>query len=93
MIVIVGAHLLPVGPIQPFLLLIQMFVYGPAVFFRCLEYGRLHGNRVPITGITTEVIPDAEFGKHIPLEQHGLSCRCERVRSNRWEVYIVSGEK
>lgn len=90
LIVVVGAHLLPVGLLQPFLLLIQMFVYGPAVLFRHLEYGR---NHVPSTGINTEVVPDIEFGKHIPLEQHGLSRNCERVRSNRWEVYIVSGEK
>lgn len=93
LIVVIGARLLPVGPIQPFLLLIQMFVYGPALFFKCLEEHRLHENCVPSTGITTEVVPDAQFGKHIPLEQYGLSCRCERIRSSRWEVYILIGEK
>ena len=45
------------------------------------------------TGITTEVVSDAWFGQHIPLEYHGLSRRSERVRSRRWEVYITIGEK
>ncbi len=45
------------------------------------------------TGITTDVLSDAWFGQHIPLEQHGLRRRSERVRSRRWEVYITIGEK
>jgi len=45
------------------------------------------------TGVTTEVLSDAWFGQHIPLEQHGLRRRSERVRSRRWEVYITIGEK
>jgi SAM-dependent methyltransferase len=53
----------------------------------------LHRNRATGTGITAEVLPDAWFGQHIPLEQHGLRRRSERVRSRRWEVYIVIGEK
>ncbi len=93
LIVIVGANLLPANPIQSFLLLMQMFVYGPAVFNKCLEYGRLHGSRVPSTGINTEIVPNAGFGTHIPIEQHGLSRCCEIVRSHYWEVYIVNGEK
>lgn len=91
LIVLIGAKLLPVNPIQSFLLLIQLFVYGPAVFFRPGK--ELQGNRETSTGITTEVVPDAWFAKHIPLEQHGLRRCCEIVRSRRWEVYIVSGEK
>ena len=89
LIVIVGANLLPANPIQSFLLLIQMFVYGPAVFFG----KELYGNRVPNAGIINEVIPNAEFGKHIPIEQHGLTRCCEVVCSRYWEVYIVNGEK
>jgi ubiquinone/menaquinone biosynthesis C-methylase UbiE len=45
------------------------------------------------TGITTEVVSDAWFGQHIPLEYRGLNRRSERVRSRRWEVYITIGEK
>lgn len=45
------------------------------------------------TGVTTDVLEDAWFGQHIPLEQNGLRRRSERVRSRRWEVYITIGEK
>lgn len=44
-------------------------------------------------GVTTDVLEDAWFGQHIPLEQNGLRRRSERVRSRRWEVYITIGEK
>jgi ubiquinone/menaquinone biosynthesis C-methylase UbiE len=53
----------------------------------------LHTNRETTAGITSTVIPDAWFGKHIPLERVGLRRRSERVRSSRWEVYITIGEK
>lgn len=92
LIVIAGANLLPVGPIQPLLLLIQMFVYGPAVLFRFWEQANRRDEAIG-TGITTEVIPDAWRAEHIPLEQHELSRRYERVRSRYWEVYVVTGEK
>ncbi len=45
------------------------------------------------TGVTTDVLEDAWFGQHIPLEQNGLRRRSERVRTRRWEVYITIGEK
>jgi hypothetical protein len=57
------------------------------------EKGILHTDRDISTGVTTDVLQDAWFGQHIPLEQHGLSRRTERVRSRRWEVYITLGEK
>ncbi|HLH63774.1 MAG TPA: class I SAM-dependent methyltransferase [Ktedonobacteraceae bacterium] len=50
-------------------------------------------NRDMRTGYTIDVLEDAWFGKHIPLEQNGLRRRSERVRSRRWEVYITIGEK
>ncbi|HCJ35622.1 MAG TPA: hypothetical protein DHV65_15175 [Ktedonobacter sp.] len=53
----------------------------------------LHTNRDTGAGITTDEVPDAWFGQHIPLEQFGLRRRSERVRSRRWEVYIIIGEK
>jgi len=112
LIVIEGANLLPVGFLQPFLMLIQIFVYGPAAVFgpraqrtlneemaRNRESERQQqGNVVRNdsetgTGITTDVVRDAWFGRHIPLEQHGLRRCSERVRSRRWEVYIIIGEK
>ncbi|HKF37624.1 MAG TPA: class I SAM-dependent methyltransferase [Ktedonobacteraceae bacterium] len=98
LIVIEGANLLPVGFLQPLLVLIQALVYGPAAVFgprkqRNLdeEMERYRGSAS--TGMTTSVVSDAWFGQNIPLEQQGLCRRSERVRSRRWEVYIVIGEK
>ena len=113
LIVIEGANLLPVGLLQPFLMLVQILVYGPAAVFgprkeRNLndEMARnrenqqqrrksniLYNDSETGTGITTDVVQDAWFGQHIPLEQHGLRRRSERVRSPRWEIYITIGEK
>jgi SAM-dependent methyltransferase len=111
LIVVEGANLLPIGFLQPFLVLVQTLIYGPASVFgprkrRNLdeEIARNRGAKYPKmnvvqsgremgTRITTEVISDAWFGQHIPLEYHGLSRRSERVRSRRWEVYITIGEK
>lgn len=57
------------------------------------EDGIMHADRDTGTGLTTVVLQDAWFGQHIPLEQHGLQRRSERIRSRRWEVYITIGEK
>jgi len=111
LIVVEGANLLPIGFIQPFLVLIQTLVYGPASVLgprtqrnldeeiarnRNAHYSKRtiaqSGNEKG-AGITTEVISDAWFGQHIPLEYHGLNRRSERVRNRRWEVYITIGEK
>jgi SAM-dependent methyltransferase len=107
LIVIEGANLLPVGFIQPLLVLIQMLVYGPATLFgsrkpRALDEKTGRDNqeqthdevkRPKAASTTTEVVPDAWFGRHIPLERFGLRRRSERVHSRRWEVYITIGEK
>jgi ubiquinone/menaquinone biosynthesis C-methylase UbiE len=98
-IVIEGANLLPVGFVQPFLVGIQAVVYGPnAVFGPRKQYNldeevaRSKQDRQEIDTIT-DILPDAWFGRHIPLAQYGLQRRSERVRSARWEVYITIGEK
>ena len=57
------------------------------------EDGVLYTNRDTGTGMTTDVLSDAWFGRHIPLEGQGLRRRSERVCSRRWEVYITIGEK
>jgi ubiquinone/menaquinone biosynthesis C-methylase UbiE len=111
LIVIEGANLLPVGTIQPLLILFQILIYGPAALFgprreRNLreemarkgetmrpEDGIVYLNRETSQGILSEEVHDAWFGRHIPLEQHGLRRRSERVRSPRWEVYLTIGEK
>lgn len=111
LIVIEGGNLLPVGFLQPVLVLLQMFVYGPSAVFgpreqrnlneevarnqqqERVEDNRLYTNRDTSSSTTTDVLTDAWFGQHIPLEQFGLLRRSERVRSRRWEVYIIIGEK
>lgn len=111
LIVIEGANLLPVGFLQPLLVFMQMFVYGPAAVFGPRKSRNLdeemarrantehaadrvvHMNRETSTGTITEAVQDAWFGQHIPLEQHGLRRRSERIRSRRWEVYMTIGEK
>src|SRR5437667_8865497 len=111
LIVVEGANLLPIGFLQPFLVLIQTLVYGPASVFGPRKHRNLDeeiarnrsayypkknivqsGKEIG-TGITTEVVSDAWFGQHIPLEYHGLNRRSERVLSRRWEVYLTIGEK
>nr|BBH89362.1 hypothetical protein KTC_41130 [Thermosporothrix sp. COM3] len=87
-IIVEGANLLPVGYIQPLLLLFQMLVYGPAT----LRRNPKQGTRTP-NGPTTIVVPDARFGRLIPLEKANLRRRSEMVRGPRWEVYITIGEK
>jgi ubiquinone/menaquinone biosynthesis C-methylase UbiE len=111
LIVVEGANLLPIGFLQPLLVLIQTLVYGRASVFgprkhrnldeeiarnRSAQYPKknvLQSSKEMGTGITTEVVSDAWFGQHIPLEYQGLNRRSERVRSRRWEVYITIGEK
>jgi SAM-dependent methyltransferase len=101
LIVIEGANLLPVGFLQPLLVLIQMLVYGSSAVFGPRKQRNLdeevvrsrEADRKTGTGITSEVVPDAWFGQHIPLERFSLRRRSELVRSRRWEVYITIGEK
>jgi SAM-dependent methyltransferase len=111
LVVIEGSSLLPVGFLQPLLVLIQVIVYGPSILRDSLqrrdpaENNKPQGNRTlggfripgfsPKTNAepTTTVIPDADFGRFIPLERFGLQRRSELVRSERWEVYITIGEK
>jgi ubiquinone/menaquinone biosynthesis C-methylase UbiE len=50
-------------------------------------------NRDTVTGVTTEELSNARFGRLIPLERFGFRRRSQRVYSRRWEVYITIGEK
>jgi SAM-dependent methyltransferase len=111
LIVVEGANLLPIGFLQPFLVLIQMLVYGPAAVLGPRKHrnldeeiarsrGTAHSEKSILlsdydigTGITTDILSNAWFGRYIPLEQYGLRRRSERARSRRWEVYITIGEK
>ncbi len=103
LIVIEGGELLPVGFIQPFLLLIHALIYGPRVL---LEPARQRNQRQKVaannnntkqnsqqSGVVTEVVSSAPFGSFIPVERFGLVRRSECVRSPRWKVYITIGDK
>jgi SAM-dependent methyltransferase len=90
LIVIEGANLLAVGFFQPILLFLQMLVYGPQ---RSPAKNVVPANRATDSGPATEVVENAPFGTHIPLEKSGLLRRSERVYNSRWELYITIGEK
>jgi SAM-dependent methyltransferase len=53
----------------------------------------LPAKRDTLIDITIEELPDAPFGRFIPLERSGLRRRSELVRSRRWTVAITIGEK
>jgi SAM-dependent methyltransferase len=99
LIVIEGANLLPVGFVQPLLVGVQALVYGPTAVLgprtqRNLDEEVARSKQVKReSAVITDVVPDAWFGRHIPLESFGLGRRSERVRNVRWEVYITVGEK
>ena len=102
-IIVEGANLLPTGFAQSLLVLLQMLVYGQAALFgprkqRHLYEEATRGTKSATSStkgdiITTDVLADAWFGRHIPLERAGLRRRSELGRSRRWEVYITIGEK
>ncbi|WP_052890910.1 class I SAM-dependent methyltransferase [Thermogemmatispora carboxidivorans] len=95
LVVVEGANLLPVGLLQPVLLLVHLLVYGFYPRSSSLEerHRVVRVERDEATGLTTEELPATPFGRRIPLERYGLRRRAERVRSRRWEVYLTIGEK
>jgi ubiquinone/menaquinone biosynthesis C-methylase UbiE len=96
-IIIESANLLPVGYLQPFLVLIHMLVYGPGSFFSQQKWNTEKETHTfshdASAECITEELPDARFGTLIPLEQSGLHRRSQQVYTRRWEVYITIGEK
>lgn len=90
-IIIEGANLLPVGYMQPILMLIHFLVYGPGVFFGLRKQRTLNNqSRSNLdASITTEELPTTSFGHLLPLEDTGLKRRSELVRSHHWEVLIT----
>ena len=89
LIVVLGSQLLPIGTLQPILVLLQLFVYGPR---KRNASTRVNQQNIIGDEFVTDILPDAEFGRLIPLERFNLRRRSERIRSRRWEVYITIGE-
>ena len=105
LIIVAAANLLPVGFLQTLLSLVQALVYGslphrghqqePASDTHTHDPARgiLSVNRETSTNLTSETLEDARFGMRIPLKQNGLRRHAEIIRSQRWEVYIIIGDK
>ncbi|GHO88737.1 class I SAM-dependent methyltransferase [Dictyobacter formicarum] len=96
LIIVEGAHLQPVGYLQPFLLLIHLLVYGSrSLSSSARTYKQPISTTTTVDDevFTTEELPGMPFGGLIPLEQFGLRRRSQRVRSRRWQVFITLGEK
>jgi SAM-dependent methyltransferase len=103
LIVIESAHLLPVGFLQPLLLLLHLLVYGPSAqpgqdavagtrprwCHTHIASTDEHSRDVLSETVETPAASDLLLS----LEQAGLHLRCEIARSRRWEVSITIGEK
>jgi SAM-dependent methyltransferase len=86
LIVIEGAYLLPVGIVQSVLVLGQTLMYGQSPESTAKKVTRQQG-------VVSEIVENAWFGRHIPLEKVGMHRTSEIVRSWKWEVFITMGEK
>lgn len=96
LIIVEGAHLQPVGYLQPLLLLIHLLVYGSrslSTVRRGQQQPGATATTVDDETFTTEELPGMPFGNLIPLEQSALRRRSQRVHSRRWQVFITMGEK
>lgn len=88
LIIVFGANLLPVNPVQSALLLLPTLIYGHTMFLKCLESIELKGECN--TTIDTPYIDyTKKFGERIPLKEQGFRCQYERVYTYYWEAYII----
>lgn len=88
LIIVFGANLLPVNPVQSALLLLPTLIYGYTMFFKCLESIELKGE-CNATRDTPYIDYTKKFGEQIPLEEQGFRCQYERVYTYYWEAYII----
>jgi SAM-dependent methyltransferase len=100
LIIVLGANLLPIGPVNFVLMLLHALVYGAAA-------GPVrHAARQPEQpaqdgGAQDEAAPASQpdergfaaAGARVPLEEAGLRRSEERVTSHAWEAFLVIGEK
>jgi SAM-dependent methyltransferase len=94
LIVVVGANLLPIGPLHILLTLFHALVYGgsPRLAFRRAQRIRRQDQREAASDQrgASNVTP---VGPRIPLESAGLRRIEERVVDYAWEAFITIGEK
>lgn len=91
LIIVFGANLLPVNPIQTILLLIPTLVYNHAMFLKCLESIKFKNDWSDPKN-TTYIDYSVKFGERIPLEEYGFRSQYERVYTYYWEAYILIGK-
>ncbi len=99
LIVIIGANLLPVGPLRFLLTLLHALVYGgrPSVAGRA--DGAQRAGDDAVNGRPSSINDrrstrgTTAVGPRIPLEAAGLRRIEERVVDHAWEAYILIGEK
>ncbi|HEY7358296.1 MAG TPA: class I SAM-dependent methyltransferase [Ktedonobacterales bacterium] len=100
LIVVVGANLLPIGPLHFLLILFHTLVYGgsPRPALRRAERLRRQTPNVNVEGQQgsddrQNVGAAPANGLRIPLEAAGLRRIEERVGNRAWEAFIIIGEK
>lgn len=93
LIIVIGAGLLPVGPVNFLLTLLHALVYGSSAFYKRRPAGtvRRESNSSGEEGVPVGGFSSA--GAHIPLEVAGLRRREQREVGNVWEAFLVIGEK
>jgi SAM-dependent methyltransferase len=94
LIVVVGANLLPIGPLNFLLILLHALVYGgsPRPALRRAERIRRQSQSADADSQQDERTATST-GPRIPLEAAGLRRLEERVGNRAWEAFIIIGEK
>lgn len=100
LIVVVGANLLPIGPLNFLLILLHTLVYGGSPRPALRRAARVRRRGQSATDQPGASAADEQEGRtvtaagpRIPLEAAGLRRVEERVGNHAWEAFIVIGEK
>lgn len=93
LIIVIGAGLLPVGPVNFLLTLLHALVYGSSALYRRRPAGSVRRESNSEDVRSASAGGSASAGAHIPLEVAGLRRREEREVGNVWEAFLVIGEK
>jgi ubiquinone/menaquinone biosynthesis C-methylase UbiE len=100
LIVVVGANLLPIGPLHFLLILLHALVYGgsPRPALRQAERVRRQNQSASKDSASSaRAVQDertfTSAGPRIPLEAAGLRRVEERVGNRAWEAFIILGER